>query len=163
MLEFLDSLGGVAVSVGALLTGGSMTTLLARSVLASKMKRKYDSLIHQSNCKDTQIEQLKSEMGELKKCMGILTSTVVTTQLAQKSLDPSVKKQVAGYVKDINTLTGIKLDETVNKAVDVLTNLNFVKEDSEKKDAILEGVSKTQDVLNEINKISESFIDKLEV
>ena len=163
MSELLQNAESIITYVVLALFGGTTIGNIVLSVAKGKMERRAlckDVLI---NRKDVQIEELKGEIGELKECVSLMASSQFATQLAMKTLSPSVKQHVAESITKIQKISGIKLDSVVKDAVKALTDNTSFQVSEEKRIAIEKKAQDTQKILDSVNESASDIMNKIRI
>jgi hypothetical protein len=78
-----------ALAIAAMsLLGTDVVAWVTSAVMQSRKQKKYNAAVAAKNAQDSQLVELKKEVGDMIECMGLLTSAVLTQQMGSMALDP---------------------------------------------------------------------------
>lgn len=163
MEELLASAEGILTFVVSLFAGSSSLVLIVQSIFASIRNKKYAATIATANLKDSQINELEAKVIDLTKSIGYMMSAFLTQQMSSMALDANTKKEIIEIAQDIEKISSIKLNNTVKKALDIMTILDPKSVVEEKKAAILSKATEAQSVIDKIAETAKVITQELEI
>lgn len=110
---------------------------------------------------DAKYAAQKEELDAMKKALGELSNMFVTAYLSSNTIDAQTKQKIAVFANSINTLSGLKLEESTNQLIALVSNfcpnVNEVAEDIKAEAKVAE------DLLDDANSKTEDIIDKIQL
>jgi len=142
---------------------GTVVLILTPVITAfyNKARNKTFLTMKQSDYKDAQIAQLKSEVNSMKEGFSALANIMATAYLSSNTISPETKKVIAAYAQELDKLAAVDITAGTKKLIEavgeVLPDLN------EKKEEILEVTKQVENVIDEVNEKTQSAIDNIQL
>ena len=136
---------------------------VVKSVMEWRAKKKLLTMDASENETQRQLKEAKAEIGEMKKCVSMLSDALLTAYLSSNTIPPETKKQLGHIGAELNKVAGIDLKDATGKLIDAATAIAPDLSLGEKREEIDAAVEITETAIDAANEVAQSAIDKLKV
>ena len=163
MNEIFSTAQGILTFVVSMLGGSSIIALITQAILSARKNKKLMTMIATANVKDEQIDELEKKITDLVSVTGHMMSAFVMQQMSSMALSADTKKELVKIASKVEDISSIKLDNTVKKALDIMTIVNPQSIVEERKAELQSKANEIQNVITNVNDKAKTIKVELEI